>query len=164
MLKGNKKKTKSSLDVSKISKSPKRGIELNSDLTESAQNQKNSFQNEKGTFQSSEPLLDVQREYCKPEDAGLSLTDKHAKILSASKEYTRIQSKSIQVISREHLECSVCEVNVKSTDLYILSCYHTVCLGCVRIEEGYYKCPIDSCIAVASVQYGELRFDFIRVL
>ena len=66
-------------------------------------------------------------------------------------------SPSNQSIDREHLVCSSCETGVKNSDLYLLPCCHTLCLGCVRIEEGFYKCPDATCVVVASVKDGELR-------
>ena len=98
----------------------------------------------KETLQRSEPCLETDR------------TELLVRGRSRSRPVIKLSSVS-QPIDREHLMCSSCETGVNSSDLYLLPCCHTLCLGCVRIEEGFYKCPDETCVVVASVKYGELR-------
>ena len=111
------------------------------------------------TFHQSEPSPWMQRAPQPPGDLGASHPEKQRTRSGAITEprHTREQFGHTEPVAREHLVCSMCEQGVKQTDLYLLSCCHSVCLGCVRIEEGYYKCPNESCLALDSVQYGELR-------
>ena len=141
---------KQSLKRRKESKPECKSVEQLSELTESGQ--------ETGdTFQQSEPSLGPQKNSEAPADLGTSFREKPRSRSNAVMEHKHESFGHAQPIAREHLVCSICDQGVRITDLYLLSCCHSVCLGCVRIEEGYYKCPNDSCVVVASVQYGELR-------
>lgn len=98
----------------------------------------------KETLQRSEPCLESDR------------GEQPVRGRSRSRPVTEL-SPARQPIDREHLVCVSCGTGVQSADLYLLPCCHTLCLGCVRIEEGFYKCPNDTCVVVASVKDGELR-------
>ncbi|KAI6659256.1 tripartite motif-containing protein 2-like [Oopsacas minuta] len=115
------------------------------------------------TFHQSEPAIERESER---EVLATSVPERQRTRLKPVTEYSkhkyrRDSNPQVQPIAIEHLVCCICGVEVRRSDLYMLSCCHSVCLGCVRIEEGYYKCPNDSCVVVASVQYGELRANLL---